>query len=135
MIEYKTSKIECILAGSDAEKMLIKILDEHEKSGGIPYTFEGPEVAGVFVDRGGTIVAFDNRNLEILAHFDVGAILREENHSPYDARVFLSYYDIGLTDYHVSQYWAELGRAVSNWHGRDFIQTVSSSVFIEFWRF
>ena len=82
------------------------------------------EVAGVF----------DNRNLEILAHFDVGAILREENHSPYDARVFLSYYDLGLTEYHVSQYWAELGRALSNWYGRDFIQTVSSNVFIEFWR-
>ncbi|MGY5881462.1 MAG: M28 family peptidase, partial [Candidatus Thorarchaeota archaeon] len=79
--------------------------------------------------------AFVDRQIEILAHFDVGAILREANHAPYDARVFLSYYDEGgLIPYTQSRYWAELGKAMSNWHGRDFIQTIPASLFIEYYR-
>jgi len=82
------------------------------------------EVAGIFVDRG----------IEILAHFDVGAILRPANNAPEDGRVFFSFYDIGSSRYHLSQYWAELGKSISNWYGRDIIALISSNVFIEFWR-
>jgi len=82
------------------------------------------EVAQVFVDRG----------IEILAHFDVGPILREANHASEHERVFLSYYDLGSSKYHVSQYWAELGKAISNWRGDDVVRTVPSSSFIEFYR-
>jgi len=82
------------------------------------------EVAQVFVDRG----------IEILAHFNVGPILREANHASEHERVFLSYYALGSSRYHVSQYWAELGQAISNWHGDDIVRTVPSSSFIEFYR-
>lgn len=78
---------------------------------------------------------FDNRNIEILAHYDVGAILREANYGPSNERVILSYYDEGgLVPYTESRYWAELGKSISNWYGGDFIRTVPASSFIEFYR-
>ncbi len=77
---------------------------------------------------------FDNRNMDILAQFNVGAILREENHGPDNERVIFSYLDLGSSYYHVSQYWADLGKAISNWHGGDIVRTVSSSLFSQYFR-
>lgn len=77
---------------------------------------------------------FSNRGIEILALFDVGPILREANHASNHERVFLSYYDLGSSRYHISQYWADLGKAISNWRGDDIVRTIPSSSFIEFYR-
>ncbi|TFG98942.1 M28 family peptidase [Candidatus Thorarchaeota archaeon] len=77
----------------------------------------------------------DDRDIDILALFDVGPILREANNGPHDERVFLSYYDGGgIFPYIESRYWAELGKAMSNWYGGDFVQTIPSSSFIEYYR-
>ncbi|TFH05171.1 MAG: M28 family peptidase [Candidatus Thorarchaeota archaeon] len=80
-------------------------------------------------------IAFDDRAIEILAHFDVGAILRVADHAPNDERVYLAYYDEGgLVPYTQSQYWAELGKTMSNWYGYDFVQTIPARFFIEYYR-
>jgi len=82
------------------------------------------EVAEIFVDRG----------IEILTHFDVGAILRQATRGPDDERVFLSYNDEGgLIPFTQSQYWAELGKSVSNWYGTDCVGTIPSSSFDEYY--
>ena len=79
-------------------------------------------------------MAFSNRNLEILAHFDVGAILRDENYHIDNERVILSYLDLGPSNYRESQYWADLGKSISNWYGGDYVRTVSASSFVEYYR-
>ncbi len=90
----------------------------------IPGLFQGsPEVAEAFTDAG----------IEILALYNVDTILRPSTHTTTNERLLLVYNDNALS-YHVSQYWAELGKTMSNWYGRDVIGAISSSGFIQWYR-
>ncbi|MBN2231125.1 MAG: M28 family peptidase [Candidatus Thorarchaeota archaeon] len=89
-----------------------------------------PEVAEAFEDAG----------IEILALFDVTTILRQSTSAPPDEKLILAYNELGQASYHVSQYWADLGKTMSNWYGNTIVKTVSSELFSQWrrcdeWRF
>jgi len=89
-----------------------------------PGLFQGsPEVAEAFNDAG----------IEILALYNVDTILRPSTSTTTNERVFLVYYENALF-YYESQYWAELGKAMSNWYGRDAVGAISSAGFTQWYR-
>ena len=63
---------------------------------------------------------FDN-DIDVMALYSVEALLVQNPSALSDERVFLAYLDRGQTYYHRSQYWAELGRVMSNNYGRNMI--------------
>ncbi len=90
----------------------------------VPGLFQGsPEVAEAFSDAG----------IEILAFYNVDTILRPSTSTTTSERLFLVYNENALY-YHVSQYWAELGKTMSNWYGRDCIGAISSLGFTQWYR-
>ena len=89
-----------------------------------PGLFQGsPEVAEAFNDAG----------VEILALYNVDTILRPSTSTTSNERLFLVYNDNALF-YHESQYWAELGKAMSNWYGRDVVGAITSMGFVQWYR-
>ncbi|TFG98941.1 M28 family peptidase [Candidatus Thorarchaeota archaeon] len=128
-------------AGIAAVLELLGIMSQYEWPLDIYFVaFNGAEaqydvIPGRLMGSGEVSIIFDERDIEILAHFDVGAILRKADHAPSDQRVYLAYYDDGgFNPYTQSRYWAELGKAMSNWYGGDFVQTIPASSFIEYYR-
>lgn len=96
----------------------------YEQTSPRPGLFQGsPEVAQAFNDAG----------IEILAFYNVDTILRPATYTPDNERLFLVYNEDALY-YHVSQYWAELGKTMSNWYGSDSIGAISSMGFTQWYR-
>lgn len=75
---------------------------------------------------GGAEIAtyFFNNQVDILAMYCVEALLVENPVALPDERVFMAYLNLGLQNYHISQYWADLGRVMSNNYGRNMIKPV-----------
>ena len=61
-----------------------------------------------------------------MAMYCVEALLYEDPHALPDERVFMTYLDIGQAGYHISQYWAELGRVMSKNYGQNLIKSIPS---------
>lgn len=77
---------------------------------------------------GGDEVAkyFSNNEIDVMALYCVEALLVEDPSAHADERVFMAYSDLGQSNYHVSQYWAELGRVMSYNYGLNMIKPVPS---------
>jgi hypothetical protein len=78
---------------------------------------------------GGDEVAryFQNNDINIMALYSIEALLVEDPAAQDDERVLMAYMNFGQTNYHISQYWAELGRVMSKNYGRNMIRPIPSS--------
>ncbi|MFW9786761.1 MAG: M28 family peptidase [Candidatus Thorarchaeota archaeon] len=65
---------------------------------------------------------FFNNQVEILAMYCVEALLVENPYAEPDERVFMTYQVLGSNNYHMSQYWADLGRVMSKNYGQNYIK-------------
>jgi len=65
---------------------------------------------------------FFNEEIEVLALYSVEALLVENPYAPSDERVFMVYLDMGQSNYHMSQYWADLGKVMSKNYGNNWIK-------------
>ena len=70
---------------------------------------------------------FSNEEVDIMAMYCVEALLYEDPNALSDERVFMTYLDMGQSLFHVSQYWAELGRVMSKNYGQNLIKPIPSS--------
>lgn len=70
---------------------------------------------------------FFNNNVNVMAIYCVEALLFEDPNALSDERVFMTYLNMGQSNYHVSQYWAELGRVMSKNYGRNLIKSIPNS--------
>ncbi|MHA2081490.1 MAG: M28 family peptidase, partial [Candidatus Thorarchaeota archaeon] len=69
---------------------------------------------------------FLNEEIDVMALYCVEALLVEDPNALSDERVFMTYLDMGESNYHMSQYWAELGRVMSMNHGQNMIKPLPS---------
>ncbi|MFW9806148.1 MAG: M28 family peptidase, partial [Candidatus Thorarchaeota archaeon] len=79
--------------------------------------YGGHEIASYF---------FDNE-IDVLAMYIVEALLVENPYALSDERVFVTYQELGEANYHVSQYWADLTRVMSNNYGQNYIKPIPTS--------
>lgn len=79
--------------------------------------YGGHEISSYFFENG----------IEILAMYCVEALLVEDPYALPDERVFMTYQDLGENNYHVSQYWADLARVMSNNYGLNYIKSIPTS--------
>ena len=77
---------------------------------------------------GGDEVAryFFNEEIDVLALYCIEALLVENPYAPSDEGIFMVYLDFGPSNYHVSQYWADLGKVMSKNYGNNRIKPVPS---------
>jgi hypothetical protein len=73
--------------------------------------------------------AFQTAGIEILAMYDVNTILRQNLYAPMNEALFLAYNNLGASYYHVSQYWADLGKSMAALYSNDIVRTVPSDDF------
>jgi hypothetical protein len=73
--------------------------------------------------------AFQSAGIEILAMYDVNTILRQDLYTPDNEALFLAYNNLGSSLYHVSQYWADLGKSMAALYAHDIVRTVPSDEF------
>ncbi|MFW9959334.1 MAG: M28 family peptidase, partial [Candidatus Odinarchaeota archaeon] len=81
--------------------------------------------------RGGDEVAsaFASNGIDILALYNVDTILCVNPNGPYDESVLLAFNSAPESFYHLTRYWAELGKAMSKNYGMNIVGTVSSASF------
>jgi hypothetical protein len=73
--------------------------------------------------------AFQSAGINILAMYDVNTILRQNLYAPDNEALFLAYNNLGSSLYHVSQYWADLGKSMAALYAHDIVRTVPSDAF------
>ena len=73
--------------------------------------------------------AFQQRNIEILALYNVDSILVQGVNIPSDQRIQMGYLAGGQQNYHKGQLWGELARMMSNNYGTNAFVPVPSSSF------
>jgi hypothetical protein len=69
---------------------------------------------------------FENQ-IELLQMYCVEALLVENPYALPDERVFMTYLNLGDSNYHVSHYWADLGRVMSKNYGQNYIKPQPNS--------
>lgn len=81
--------------------------------------------------QGGVEVAnaFAADEINILALYNVDTILRTNPSGPFDESVLFAYNSAPDNYYHLTRYWAELGRAMSRNYGMNVVGTRSSNYF------
>lgn len=73
--------------------------------------------------------AFQSAGIDILAMYDVNTILRQNTYAPDSEALLLAYNNLGENYYHVSQYWAELGKSMAAIYGSDIVSPIPSDTF------
>ena len=72
-------------------------------------------------------IYFSANEIDIMAMYCVEALLVQDPSALRDERVLMTYLDFGQSNYHRSQYWAELGRVMSKNYGQNMISPIPSS--------